>query len=393
MQYRDDTHSGNQLSVLGFGCMRFPRKNGRIDMEKTEQLLVRAYEKGVNYFDTAYIYGGSEEALGEILEKNAIREKIYIATKLPQSACSTAADFDKYFNLHKKRLRTDYIDYYLMHNITSFSQWQLLQEMGIENWIAKKKASGEIRQIGFSYHGKRDEFSPIIESYNWDFVQIQYNYINTNYQAGTKGLKLAAEKGIPVIIMEPLLGGKLANGLPKDAEALFKKSNPDSTPASWALRWVWNQPEATVLLSGMNETSQLEENLKLADSATPGMLSEEEQQTIDNVMKVFNKSYKVPCTGCSYCMPCPQKIDIPGAFAAYNTSYAMGKGTGIFQYINSSNGMGKETHFVSDCIGCGKCEKHCPQAIKIRAELKNVKRRLQFPGMKFVLSLVQKATK
>ena len=291
MQYRDDTHSENKLSVLGFGCMRFPRKSGRIDMEKTEQLILRAYENGVNYYDTAYIYGGSEEALGEILEKNHLREKIYIATKLPQSACTTTADFDKFFEIEKKRLRTNYIDYYLMHNITSYSQWESLQKLGIEDWIAKKKASGEIRQVGFSYHGKRNEFLPMLESYPWDFVQIQYNYINTNYQAGTIGLKHAAEKGMSVIIMEPLLGGKLANGLPKEAAALFQKADPQSTPVSWALRWIWNHPEVTLLLSGMNETAQLEENLKLADTAKPGMLSVEEQQTIEDVIKVLRMDH------------------------------------------------------------------------------------------------------
>lgn len=390
MQYRNDKRSENQLSILGFGCMRLPGSFGRIDMEKAEQLLIHAYENGVNYFDTAYHYPGSEEALGEILEKHSLREKVYIATKLPQYACKSKADFDKYFEIEKKRLCTDYIDYYLMHNVTSFKQWQDLVEFGIEDWIAQKKASGEIRQIGFSYHGTQDEFPQLLEAYDWDFVQIQYNYINTNYQAGTKGLKLAAKKGLPVIIMEPLLGGKLATGLSKEAKEIFIKEDPDSTPVSWALRWIWNHPEVTVILSGMNHMAQLEENLRLADGATPNLLTEAEVQTIDRVVEVFNKSYKIPCTGCNYCMPCPKKINIPACFAAYNTSFVVDKRTGIFQYITSSSGLSRYAHFASDCVECGKCESHCPQGIKIRSELKVVKRRLQFPGMKMILSLASK---
>jgi predicted aldo/keto reductase-like oxidoreductase len=361
--------------------MRLPGNFGRIDIAKSEQLILKAIEGGVNYFDTAYLYPGSEEALGRILESNGLRDKVHIATKLPQSIGIKTEDFDKFFYILKKRLRTDYIDYYLMHNITSYKQWQALVEQGIEDWIAKKKANGEIRQIGFSFHGQRDEFPEIIDAYDWDFVQIQYNYINTNYQAGAKGLKKAAEKGLSVIIMEPLLGGKLATGLPKEAAALFKKADPESTPVSWALRWLWNHSEVTVLLSGMNDPSQLEENLRLADASAPGMLSTEEIQTVEKVVKVFNESYKIPCTGCNYCMPCPKKINIPGFFSAYNASYAIGRSTGIMQYMTSSDALGKESHFASDCIECGKCEKHCPQGIKIRNELKAVKRRLQVPGI------------
>jgi predicted aldo/keto reductase-like oxidoreductase len=390
MQYREDHRSGKRLSVLGFGCMRFPGSFGRIDMEKTEKLILRAYEGGVNYFDTAYLYPGSEEALGEILARNDLRTKVHIATKLPHASCNSIADVDRYFDTQLKRLKTDYIDYYLIHNVTSLAQWKRLEALGIRDWIAQKKALGAIRQIGFSYHGQRDEFPATLAAYDWDFTQIQYNYINTNYQAGMKGLKLAAEKGLPVIVMEPLLGGKLATGLPKEAADIFAKAKPGSTPAEWALRWVWNQGEVTVLLSGMNDPAQLEENLRLADAAVPGMFGAAELETFDRVVAVFNRSYKVPCTGCNYCMPCPQKIDIPGSFSAYNASFAIARQTGIFQYITSSNALGAEPHLVSGCIGCGKCESHCPQGIKIRDELKNVKRRLQFPGLMPMLAIVRK---
>lgn len=390
MQYRENKSNNNQLSILGFGCMRFPSSRGRIDVGKTEKLLLHAFENGINYFDTAYLYPGSEEVLGEILEKHHLREKIHIATKLPQIMCKSKSDFDKYFETEKKRLRTNYIDYYLMHNIASFKQWEILVENGIKEWIAAKKASGEIRQIGFSFHGSLHDFPKLLEAFDWDFVQIQYNYINTNYQAGKRGLELAAKKGLPVIIMEPLLGGKLATGLSKEAKNIFMKEDPNSTPVSWALRWIWNHPEVTVILSGMNEMTQLEENLKLADCSTPGMLTDSELETIDKVVEVFNKSYKIPCTGCNYCMPCPRKINIPACFAAYNASFAVDKSTGILQYITSTNGLSNDSHFVSDCVECGKCESHCPQGIKIRKELKTVKRRLQLPGMKFILSIVSK---
>lgn len=390
MQYSENQHNSTKLSILGYGCMRFPGNMGRINMEETEKLLLHAYENGVNYYDTAYLYPGSEEVLGEILEKHNLREKVYIATKLPQSMCKSKEDFDKFFDIERKRLRTDYVDYYLMHNITSFKQWEALVQHGIKDWIQEKKASGEIRQIGFSYHGSLDEFPKMLDAYDWDFVQIQYNYINTNYQAGRRGLMMAAEKGLSVIIMEPLLGGKLATGLSEEAKNIFLKENPDSTPVSWALRWLWNQPEVSVVLSGMNDMKQLEENLKLADNSTPGMLSESELQTIDDVVEVFNKSYKIPCTGCNYCMPCPKKINIPACFAAYNTSFAVDKRTAIFQYVISTNAMNKDSHFVSDCVECGKCEKHCPQGIQIRKELKTVRKRLQFPGMKPILSFVGK---
>lgn len=390
MQYRENKHNQDQLSILGFGCMRFPNTMGKIDVEKTEKLLLHAYTNGVNYYDTAYLYPGSEEVLGEILKKHNIREKVMIATKLPQYMCKSNTDFDKFFDIERKRLQTNYIDYYLMHNITSYKQWENLEENGIKEWIRKKKENGEIRQVGFSYHGSLHEFPKMLDAYEWDFVQIQYNYINTNYQAGTKGLKLAAEKGLSVIIMEPLLGGKLATGLSQEAKDIFLKENSESTPVSWALRWIWNHPEVSVILSGMNGMDQLEENLCLAEGSTPNMLTQSELKTIDKVVEVFNKSYKVPCTGCNYCMPCPQKINIPACFAAYNTSFAVDKKTGIFQYVISTNAMNKDSHYASNCVECGKCEKHCPQGIQIRKELKQVKKRLEFPGMKPLLALAGK---
>lgn len=391
MQYRMDEKTNNKLSVLGFGCMRFPKNMGQIDLKKSEELVVNAVEMGINYFDTAYMYPGNEAALGKIVKKNNLRDKINIATKLAFSQCQKYEDFDKMFETEKEHLQTDYIDYYFIHCITEFKQWQHLCDMGIEKWIDEKKKSGEIRRIGFSYHGKRDEFIELLDAYDWEFCQIQYNYLNIHYQAGVDGLKAAASKGIPVFIMEPLLGGKLVTGLPDKAVNLMKAKNSEWSPAAWGLNWLWNQPEVTMLLSGMNEMSQLEENVTLADKAQVGMFNEMEEKTIEEVIKIVRGSYKVECTGCNYCMPCPKEINIPGCFSAYNASYAMGRVTGLTQYILTTGAMSNgNSHFSSDCIACKKCEKHCPQHIEISKEMKLVKKRMEAFGLKPCLSIARK---
>jgi len=319
MQYHTDKKSDNKLSIIGFGCMRFPR-----NISQTEQLVVKAVQEGVNYFDTAYTYGGSEEALGAILAKNNLRNKVFIATKLPVVKCKTNNDFDAFFQVQLKRLQTDYIDYYLMHNLGEVNTWKTLCELGIEKWLMEKKEAGLIKNIGFSFHGIHDEFIKLLDVYAWDICLIQYNYINTNFQAGRAGLKKAAEKGLSVMVMEPLLGGKLAAGLPQKAVDIFKTANSSLTPAAWALRWLWNQPEVTVVLSGMNEISQLEDNLKTAQNAAPNMLTVAENNAYKLVMKHIRASYKIPCTECNYCMPCPQNVNIPGCFSGYNVSYGVG---------------------------------------------------------------------
>ncbi len=377
MQYRIDPKTGNKLSILGFGCMRFPRNVGLSDVKKTENLIRKAIEVGVNYFDTAYLYPNSEEILGQILAKNGLRDRVYIATKLPLILCKSADDFDKFFNKQLERLQTDHIDYYLIHMIAEVKQWKKLCEWGIKDWIADKKASGKIKQIGFSFHGIRDEFLNLLDIYEWDFCQIQYNYSDENYQAGKAGLKKANQKGLPIFIMEPLLGGKLATGLPKEAIYIFKKINPNLSPAQWALRWLWNQEEITCVLSGMNEYNQLEENIDVANNSLPNMLTESENETYKKVIEVFNSSYKIHCTGCNYCMPCPQGVNIPACFAAYNTSFSMGRIAGMSQYITSTGGFTENQNYASLCIKCGKCEKHCPQHIPIIKSLEDVKKKME----------------
>ena len=379
MQYRKDPRNGNALSILGLGCMRFPHSFGTsIDMDKTEKLICEAIEHGVNYLDTAYAYSGSEVATGKILFMHGLREKVYLATKLPHLKCKSPEDFDRFFSEQLKRLQTTYIDYYLIHNISDREAWERLQALGIEEWIATKKAEGQIRQIGFSFHGAQTGFLSLLDAYDWDFCQIQYNYVNECYQAGRVGLKAAYDKGMAVIIMEPLLGGKLATGLPKQAVKLLQEADKDLSAAAWALRWVWNQPEATVVLSGMNSLEQLIDNVKTANEAVPGMLTEKETSTIERVVEVYRSAYKVLCTECNYCMPCPNGVNIPGCFAAYNTRLTAGLIPGMSSYVT---GIGAHRQGKSmgpgSCIQCGICEKKCPQNIKVTEELKKVKKKME----------------
>ena len=377
MQYRTDRY-GNKLSVLGFGCMRFQRKAGILDMAEAEREIMAAYRGGVNYFDTAYIYPGSEALIGEIFEKNGIRDQINIATKLPHYLIKSRAAIDKLFAEELKRLRTDHVDYYLMHMLNDVDTWQRLKDLGIEAWIAEKKVSGAIRQIGFSYHGNSETFCRLVDAYDWDFCQIQYNYLDEHSQAGRRGLHHAAAKGIPVIIMEPLRGGKLVNRLPKEALAAFRSHTPSRTPAQWAFRWLWNQPEVTVVLSGMNTLEMVEDNLATASDCLPGSLTDQDHRMLAQVVDAINASIKVGCTGCGYCMPCPRGVDIPGTFAAYNRYYTESKFSGLREYMMCTT-LRKNSAAASNCIGCGKCEKHCPQGLPIRQHLQDVKSELEGP--------------
>ena len=392
MNYRINPNNGDKLSVLGFGCMRFSRGlNLKIDMDKAEPLILSAIARGVNYFDTAYVYFGSEEALGEILHRNHVREKIFLATKLPYQQCKSYGDFDNLFQTQLERLKTDFFDYYLIHNISEIYAWERLRGLGIERWIEEKKAAGKIRQIGFSFHGPQNNFIDLLDVYPWDFCQIQYNYLNENYQAGRTGLQKANEKGMPVIVMEPLLGGKLAVGLPKKAAQLFRDADNERSPAGWGLRWLWDQSETTVVLSGMNGADQLADNLRSAENAEPGMITEEEAAVYAAVKAVYQETDKVPCTGCNYCMPCPSGVNIPGCFAAYNTTYATGFISGIQQYVTSTGANHPDKdHTGRRCVKCGKCEQHCPQHIGIARELESVTRRMEPPGFRTIMKIVSR---
>jgi len=387
MNYRKDRY-GNDISILGFGCMRFPRKAGMLDMKETEKEIMAAIEQGVNYFDTAYIYPGSEAALGEILEKNGVRDKVYIATKLPHYLIKSREKMDTLFAEELKRLRTDHVDYYLMHMLADVETWERLKVLGIIEWLAEKKKNGQIRQVGFSYHGNSEMFCKLIDAYDWDFCQIQYNYMDEHSQAGRRGLYYAYEKQIPVVIMEPLRGGKLVKRLPAEAVKLFENYPTKHTPAQWAFRWLWNQKEVTCVLSGMNSMEMLQDNINTASSVEIGELGPEEEALLKQVVCAINAKMKVGCTGCGYCMPCPKNVDIPGTFSAYNRRYSEGKFWGLVDYAMST-AIRKNSTAASNCIGCGKCEQHCPQHIEIRKNLQDAVKELEVPIYRFARKLIE----
>ncbi len=387
MLYRDDKN-GNPISQLGYGCMRFSTKGASIDYDKAEKELLRAINLGVNYLDTAYIYPGSEECLGKVLHNNDLREKVNIATKLPQFRIKTSRQIDTVFHEELKRLQTDYIDFYLLHMMTDYADWERLQSLGIEEWIAARKASGAIRNIGFSYHGNTEMFLKILDAYDWDFCQVQYNYLDEHSQAGRKGVEYAYKKGIPVIIMEPLRGGKLVN-LPDRAKKILDQSENHYTAAEIALRWLWDQPGITCVLSGMNSLEMVEENTRIASEAGVEMFTDKDRQVIEDIKAVFREREKVGCTGCRYCMPCPKGVDIPGNFYFYNLMYMENKKSAWLGF-GQAIGLREESAFASQCVQCGKCEQHCPQNIPIREKLKEADRALRPLPVKAAMQVARK---
>ncbi len=387
MNYRETHKNNDKLSILGYGCMRFTKRGGVIDQQKAESELLYAVNAGVNYFDTAYIYPGSESALGKFLSKG-YRGRVNIATKLPHYLIKSYDDIEKYFQIQLSRLQTDYIDYYLMHMLPDITKWEKLKKLGIERWIDDKKKAGQIRNIGFSFHGGTNSFIELADAYDWDFCQIQFNYMDEHSQAGLRGLKYAYEKNLAAIIMEPLKGGRLANNLPKGAQKLFLSAEPKRSAAEWGLRWVMNHPEVTVVLSGMNDINQIKENIELASDILPNSMSAKELDLINKVKKVINEKTKVPCTGCGYCMPCPNGVDIPVCFKSYNDIYSDSWFTGFKEYIMCTT-LRAEPSNASRCVKCGKCEPLCPQGIKIIDELQNVKKKLETP----IYKIAKKATR
>jgi len=296
---------------------------------------------------------------------------------------------EKLFQEQLRRLKTDYIDYYLMHMLTDVDTWERMKALGIQEWLEEKKAAGVIRQVGFSYHGNSDMFCKLLDAYDWDFCQIQYNYMDEHSQAGRKGLHYAHAKGLPVIIMEPLRGGKLVNRLPEEAREIFAAHAVKHTPAQWAFRWLWNQPEVTCVLSGMNSMEMVEDNAQTASTASVGELTTEDDAMLRKVADAINAKMKVGCTGCGYCMPCPKNVDIPGAFAAYNRRYSEGRFAALREYAMNTV-MRKTCTAASNCVGCGKCEQHCPQHIAIREELHNAQKELEGPIYRTARKVVSK---
>jgi len=378
MLTRKNQKNGDELSILGFGCMRFPTKAGGLDEPRAIAMIRDSIEKGVNYFDTAYIYhaGKSESILGKALS-GGYREKVKIATKLPSFLVKTMDDTKKIFAKQLTRLQTDYIDYYLLHMLTDKPSFDRLAELGVMSWLEELKKKGSIRNIGFSFHGGKTDFEQIITAYPWDFCQIQYNYMDENNQATRAGLMLASGMGIPVMVMEPLRGGKLVTHLPQEVSKAFKDFNKDRSPAEWALRWIWNHPEVNVVLSGMSDENQIADNIRIASEAAPNTLTPEEIAVFDRVKKVMQEKTKINCTACGYCMPCPAGVDIPACFSHYNDKYLTNDKSVRSRYFQSLGALSAKPAYASKCIGCGKCESHCPQNIAIRQQLKLVSKEIE----------------
>ncbi len=383
MQYRKNIKNDDKISALSFGCLRFHK-----DEQEVEKQIIQAINGGVNYFDTAYTYKNSEAILGKILAKNNLRDKVKIATKLPHYLVKKYEDFDKYFYRQLNRLQTNKIEYYLLHMLTSMENINKMKELGIEKWIKEKKESGEITNIGFSFHGKSESFIDIIDSYDWDFCMIQFNYYDEFNQAGVQGLKYANKKGIPVMVMEPLRGGSLINSLPKNASSLWDNASKKRSYADWGLRWVLNHEEVLTVLSGMSTEEMISENIEIVSTSLPNSLTKEELNLYENVREEINKGLKVPCTGCGYCIPCPQGVNIPMCFTSLNDTAMRGKYFVMTMYI----AMLKENN-ASKCVKCGKCEKVCPQNIKIIEKLEETTETLEAFPYKFLKFAMKKITK
>lgn len=376
MKYRKNVKNGEMLSILGFGCMRLP--DGSAGEAKAVALIRGAVKSGVNYFDTAYTYQGgrNESVLGKALA-GGLREKVKIATKLPPFMVRKLDNAKKILAVQLAGLRTDRIDYYLLHMLTDKAMFERLRTLGVMEWLEQLKAAGTVKNIGFSFHGVKADFEELIWAYPWDFCQIQYNWMDENNQAGKSGLRLAARLGIPVIVMEPLRGGKLVSGLPDQVVKAFGRAKEKRSPAEWGLRWVWNHPEVTVALSGMNDEAQLAENIRIASVADPDSLTESELQVFSAVKTVMLEKTKINCTACGYCMPCPYGVDIPACFSHYNDKYVTGDRSARFKYMRNMGAMASKPSGASQCTGCGRCESRCTQKIPIRQELKKVAREME----------------
>jgi predicted aldo/keto reductase-like oxidoreductase len=398
MLYRTMKKTGDELSILGFGCMRLPQKrgtpgSGKIDEARATRQIHYAIEQGVNYFDTAMPYhmGASEPFLGRALA-DGWRDKIKLATKLPPWSVKVRADMDQLLKVQLENLRTEWIDYYLVHALGK-SSWERMKDLGILEFLDAAKADGRIINAGYSFHGDKDTFKEIVDAYDWEFCQIQYNFLDQQNQAGSEGLIYAAGKDMGVIIMEPLRGGNLAGKIPPAVQAIWDEADTRRSAAEWSLRWIWNHPEVTVVLSGMNEEAHIDENLRIAGEAYPESLTGRELALVGRVEEAYRSLMKAGCTGCRYCMPCPAGVDIPACFEVYNNLHMFGdRRTAVLTYLTRiAGGMGGEPACASLCENCGQCEDACPQHLPIRDLLTEVGDEFERWWLKPAVWLVKRA--
>lgn len=384
--------TSDKLSPLGFGAMRLPQKNGKIDKEEAKKQIYYGIENGINIIDTAYIYGDSEKFLGEILTEE-YKNKVKIISKLPSFQVKKREDMDRILNEQLKRLNRDYIDYYLVHSV-DLKTINRLMKKGLHEFLNDAKKDGKIKHIGFSYHGAKEEFKKLLDSYDWDVVMVQYNYLDENIQASGEGIEYAASKGMGVFVMEPLKGGILAGKMPEEAENIFKQANPNKTNAQWALEGVLNNRNVTTIFSGMNGMDQVKENIKIANETEALSMSLEDMETIELVKRIISRLLKVNCSTCGYCMPCPQGVNIPECIKIYNEKYLFNEKGIITQsflnYYQYVGGVINKPTNAGKCNKCGKCIRKCPQKLDIPKELKKVEKEFEGHAFNTKILLIKK---
>ncbi len=396
MLYRDVPKTGDKLSILGFGCMRLPQKkgkpgDGKIDHKRAIRQLHQAVDQGVNYLDTAMPYhmGDSEVFLGQAFA-DGLRERVRIATKLPPWSVKKQEDLDRILNAQLDRLKTDRIDYYLLHALES-KNWNKLLRLDVLTFLDRAKRDGRIGNAGFSFHGDPDTFREVVDAYDWEVCQIQYNFLDRHSQAGAAGLEYAAAKKLGVIIMEPMRGGNLAGRVPREVAAVWNESDVKRSPAEWALRWLYHHPEVTMVLSGMNEEKHIEENIRIAAAGNPRSLTDHELSLVSRVEETYRRLMKAGCTGCRYCMPCPSGVDIPSCFEIYNSFHMFDdrKTARLFYLSRLSGAFGTNPAHASLCEKCGKCEQACPQQLPIQSLLDDVAQTFEGRSMKIMAWVVR----
>lgn len=382
MLYRRMTSTGDELSILGFGCMRLPQKAGRIDEIRATRQLRTAIDRGVNYVDTAVPYhmGTSELFVGRALG-DGYRERVKLATKLPPWQTNAREDMDRILGEQLERLRTDRIDYYLLHALNGAS-WAKLTDLGVLEFLGNARADGRVVNAGFSFHGALPDFKRIVDAWDWQFCQIQYNYLDERMQAGTEGLEHAASRGLGIVVMEGLRGGMLGRTPPRRVQAVWNEAEVKRSPAEWAFRWIWSRPEVQVILSGMNDEAHIEENLRIADEARPDSLTEKELGLVRRAAEAYRGLMKADCTGCQYCLPCPAGVSIPSCLHYYNARHAFGdRKAAMFYALFVGAATGGEPALASQCTRCGTCLERCPQGLAIPDLLRDVAREFEGPSL------------